>query len=69
MSKELAQEQKEERVRCSKSFIKLIQNQGKAILGKIIIIDKMVVSFHTHKNKEESNQWLNKGTQGPFKHC
>jgi hypothetical protein len=67
MSKELSQEQNEERVRCSKAFIKLIQNPEKAILGKIIIMDKMVVLFNTHENKNMSTQWLKEGTTGPCK--
>jgi hypothetical protein len=67
MSKEVSQEQNEERVRCSKAFIKHIQNPEKAILGKIIIINKMVVLYHTHERKNMSKQWLKKGTAAPFK--
>jgi hypothetical protein len=33
--------------------MKLVQNQEKVILGKIIIIDEMVVSFHTNENKKD----------------
>jgi hypothetical protein len=67
MSKLLSQDQKKERVRCTKVFIKLIQNQGKVILGNIINMDELVVSFQTPESKNKPKQWLKKGTPDPVK--
>jgi hypothetical protein len=64
MSKLLSQEQKGDRVRCTKAIIKLIQNQGKAILGSFIIMGELVVSFHTPESKNLPKKWLKKGTPG-----
>jgi hypothetical protein len=50
-SKWLFQKQNEERVRCTKAFIRLIQNQWKDILGKIIITDELAISLHTPESK------------------
>jgi Transposase (partial DDE domain) len=65
MSKLLFQGHNKEGLRCSKAFIYLIQNQRKAILGKIIIMDKLVIWLHTPENKNQSKQWLNKWTPDP----
>jgi hypothetical protein len=67
MSKLLSQDQKKEKVRSTKAFIKLIQNQGKVILGNIIIMDELVVSFHTTMSKNKQKQRHKKGTPGRVK--
>jgi Transposase (partial DDE domain) len=64
-SKMLFQGQKKEGLRCTKAIIKLIQNQRKVFLGKIITMDKLAISLHTPENKNQSKQWLKKGTPGP----
>jgi hypothetical protein len=53
VSKLLSWEQKGDRVRCTKAFIRCIQNQGMVILGNIIIMDDLVVSFHTPESKNK----------------
>ena len=63
----LNNEQKEERVRCSDLFIKRFQKDGQAFLDKIITMDESAVSYHTPETKEQSKQWLKKGTPGPIK--
>jgi [histone H3]-lysine36 N-dimethyltransferase SETMAR len=54
-------------VRCAQAFLKLVQNQGKAVLGNIITMDESAVSLHTPESKNQSKQWLKKGTPGPVK--
>jgi Transposase (partial DDE domain) len=61
-SKMLFQGLQKERLRFTKAIIKLIQNQRKVILGKIITIDELAISLHTPENKNQSKQWLKKGT-------
>jgi hypothetical protein len=56
MSKLLSQELEDKRVRSAKAFIKLVQNQGKAITGSLIIMGELVVSFHTPESKNHSKQ-------------
>ena len=36
-------------------------------LRRIITMDESVVCFHTPKTKQQSKQWLPKGTPGPIK--
>jgi hypothetical protein len=43
----LFQAQQKEVLRCTKAIIKLIQNQRKVILSKIINIDELAKSLHT----------------------
>jgi histone-lysine N-methyltransferase SETMAR len=63
----LSKEQKEERVRTSKEFVKLIQTKGRSVLDRIITMDESSVSMHTPETKQQSKQWLKKGTPGPVK--
>ncbi len=63
----LSKEQKEGRVRTSKEFVKLVQTKGQSVLDRIITMDKSSVSMHTPETKQQSKQWLKKGTPGPVK--
>jgi hypothetical protein len=63
----LSKEQKEERVRTSKEFIKLVQTKGRSVLDRIITMDESSVSMHTPETKQQSKQWLKKGTPGSVK--
>jgi histone-lysine N-methyltransferase SETMAR len=63
----LSKEQMEERVRTSKEFIKLVQKKGRSVLDRIITMDESAVSMHTPETKQQSKQWLKKGTPGPVK--
>jgi histone-lysine N-methyltransferase SETMAR len=56
-----------ERVETSAAFVKMVQDKGRGILGKIITMDKSAVSMHTPETKLQSRQWLKKGTPGPIK--
>jgi hypothetical protein len=51
-------------VRCTKAFIRLIQNQKKDILGNIITTDELAISLHTPESKNLPKKWLKKGTPG-----
>jgi [histone H3]-lysine36 N-dimethyltransferase SETMAR len=63
----LSPEQKLERVRTSTSFVELIQEKGASVLDRIITMDESAVSMHTPTTKQQSKQWLKKGTPGPVK--
>jgi hypothetical protein len=38
-----------------------------AMLDRIVTMDKSGVLFHTPQTKQQSKQWLEKGTPGPIK--
>jgi hypothetical protein len=65
VSKLLFQGQKKEGLRCAKANLKLVQYQGKAVLGKINTMHELALSLHTSENKSQSKQWLNKRTPSP----
>jgi Transposase (partial DDE domain) len=52
------QRQYKEGLRCTKAIIKLIQNQKKIILCKIITIGELAISLHIPENKSQSKRWL-----------
>jgi hypothetical protein len=56
----LSKEQKEERVRTSKEFVKLVQTKGRTVLDRIITMDESSVSMHTPETKQQSKQWPKK---------
>jgi hypothetical protein len=37
-----------------------------ALLDWIVTMDESAVSFHTFQTKQQSKQWLEKGTPGPI---
>ena len=64
----LSQEQKEERHRCSVIFNNKFARKGlRGFLQEIVTMDESMVAFHTPETKEQSKQWLPKGTPGPLK--
>jgi histone-lysine N-methyltransferase SETMAR len=63
----LSPEQQLERVRTSTAFVELIQEKGASVLDRIITMDESAVSMHTPTTKQQSKQWLKKGTPGPVK--
>ena len=63
----LNQDQKEERQRCSILFNNKFNRKGLGFLNKIVTMDESMVAFHTPETKEQSKQWLPKGTPGPLK--
>jgi hypothetical protein len=52
----MSKEQKEERVRTSKEFVKLVQIKGQTVLDRIITMGESAVSMHTPKTKQQSKQ-------------
>ena len=60
-------EQKENRVKCSKDFIKRFEKEGDAFLNKVVTMDESAVAYHTPETKAQSKQWVKKGTPGPIK--
>ena len=63
----LNDDQKQERVRTCTEFLAMVQRRSKAMLDNILTIDESAVSFHTPETKQQSKQWLRKGTPGPIK--
>jgi hypothetical protein len=63
----LSKEQKEERLRTLKEFVKLLQTKGRSVLDRIITMDESSVSMHTPETKQQSKQRLKKGNPGPVK--
>ncbi len=51
----------------SKAFVKLVQTKGRSVLDRIITMDESSVSMHTPVTKQQSKQWLKKGTPDPVK--
>jgi predicted HAD superfamily phosphohydrolase YqeG len=48
-------------------FVLGIHHHSLAILDSIITMDKTTICYHTSKKKEQSQQWIKKGQQGPIK--
>ena len=63
----LDKDQKAERVRCSKKFLALATNKKINFLNNLVTMDESAVCFHTPETKNQSKQWLKKGTPGPCK--
>ena len=63
----LNDEQKQERVRTCTEFLAMVQRRSLAMLDNIVTMDESAVSFHTPETKQQSKQWLKKGTPGPIK--
>jgi len=63
----LSDDQKNERVRLMKLFVKNVDMNGKDWLRKIVTMDESAVSLHTPETKAQSKQWLPKGSPGPIK--
>ncbi len=58
---------KNEKVRICKAFLALVYRHSMATLDWIVTMDKSAVSFHTFQTKQQSKQWLEKGTPRPIK--
>lgn len=63
----LSPAQKEERVRCAVEFRKELFKGGRAFLESIITMDETLVSFATPEKKNQSKQWLPRGSPAPTK--
>ena len=62
----LSDEQKAARVKCSEAFLRKIRTELE-VLRQIITMDESTVAFHTPETKQQSKQWLLRGTPGPLK--
>jgi hypothetical protein len=62
----LSQDQMDRRVETLEAFVKMVQDNGRNFLGKIIMINELALSMHMLKMKLPSKQWLKKGTSGPI---
>jgi hypothetical protein len=56
-----------ERVQTSEASSAMICRRSKAMLENIVMLDELVVSFHTPETKQQSKQWLKKGEPEPIK--
>ena len=63
----LTEEQKQERMKTSMAFIKMVRMKGLAVLDKIVTMDESSVSFHTPATKKQLKEWTKKGQPGPIK--
>ena len=63
----LSEDQKLRRLQLSLDFVRRYNRSPRKFLGSIITMDESVVAFHTPETKEQSKQWLPKGTPGPLK--
>jgi len=63
----LSEGQKQDRVERCEEFMALCRRRSKAVLDNIVTMDESAVSFHTPQTKQQSKQWLKKGTPGPIK--
>ena len=63
----LTQEHKDERIRCVHLFKRRAFQEGLAFWDKIITTDESWISFSTPETKEQSRQWVQKGSKAPIK--
>ena len=63
----LSSDQKDQRLTASTEFLKRYRKGGAGFLGSIITMNESAVAFHTPDTKNQSKQWLPKGTPGPLK--
>ena len=63
----LTEEQKQERMKTSMAFIKMVRMKGLPVLDKIVTMDESSVSFHTPATKKQLKEWTKKGQPGPIK--
>ncbi len=54
------------RVKTLEAFVKIVQDQGRNFLGKIIMINELALSMHMLEMKLPSKQWLKKGHTRPY---
>ncbi len=62
----LSDDMKKERVRTSGEFLKMVCCHLKSMLDNIVTMDESAVSFHMPESKQQSKQWLVKGSPGPI---
>jgi histone-lysine N-methyltransferase SETMAR len=63
----LSNDMKKEQVRTSEEFLKMVRRHSLSMLDNIVTMDESAVSFHTPESKQQSKQWLVKGSPGPIK--
>ncbi len=63
----LSDDMKKQRVRTSEKFLRKVLCHSMSMLDNIVTMDESAVSFHTPESKQQSKQWLVKGSPGPIK--
>lgn len=63
----LLQPQKDVRFECSHRFLQRFRDDGQAFLDRIVTMDETAVALFTPERKEQSKQWVPRGTPGPIK--
>lgn len=63
----LTNEHKAERIRCAELFLKTLRRESYAYLDKVVTTDETWISFTTPETKEQSRQWIRKGSRPPTK--
>ena len=63
----LSGEQKQARIDAANVFKNLAESKGEAFLRSIVTMDETMVSFYTPKTKNQSKEWLPKGSPAPTK--
>jgi len=65
--KVLLQPQKDVRFECCHRFLQRFRDDGEAFLDRIVIMEETAVALFTPERKEQSKQWVPRGTPGPIK--
>ena len=63
----LSEEQMAKRKKCSEVFLHQYHEEGKQFLERIVTMDESAVCYHTPETKNQSKQWVPRGTLGPIK--
>lgn len=63
----LSDDHRTERKRCADLFLKAIRKESRAYLDMVVTTDETWVSFSTPETKEQSKQWVKKGSKPPVK--
>ena len=63
----LSDEQKQKRIECSQAFVSRYMREGTTFLDKIVTMDESAVAYHTPETKNQSKQWVKKGSPRPIK--
>jgi hypothetical protein len=67
LPKLLSNDMKKERVRTSEEFLRRVRRHSMSMLNNFVTMDELAVSFHAPESKQQSKQWLVKGSPGPIK--
>ncbi len=63
----LTNDHKTERIRCAELFLAALRRESYAYLDQVVTTDETWISFTTPETKEQSRQWVKKGSRPPTK--